>query len=64
MKHTHKTVRSSTQGFVGCNAGMSCNPTAHGGVTFIYYCQCGAVKKEHSNGRFRCKEKWEEVLPK
>lgn len=52
MKHVHKAIedRAEIVGWTHCVARGNCSGMAHGGVTHIDYCRCGAIRKIESNG--------------
>lgn len=64
-KHVHAAVESLERGpygFAACVAKhpyTDCEPAAHGGVTFIETCECGATRRRVSNGRFGEIGTWE-----
>lgn len=56
-KHTHRMIRArrETRGFGFCARPERCNPSAHGYVTHVDYCACGATRRTNENGsRYEC----------
>jgi hypothetical protein len=54
MKTTHKhravPKQSKIVGFSHCVRPDDCHPAAHGGVTHIDHCRCGATRRTNSTG--------------
>ena len=53
MKHRHRPHTTKTVGFAYCVAPYDCTPAAHGGVTHIETCKCGATRRINSTGSHR-----------
>jgi hypothetical protein len=51
--HRHQVISWVTVGFNGCVAPDQCVPEAHGDITDIAKCSCGAVQKANINGKYR-----------
>lgn len=53
MNHKHEATQTNTYAWSTCVAVPSqhCDGTAHGGVTHVEECACGAVRKIESNGK-------------
>lgn len=53
MAHKHEVRESRTHAWSACIAKphQHCDGSAHGGVTFVEKCECGAVRKIESNGK-------------
>ncbi len=50
--HKHKTAREALRPFTGPAAkARKENPAAHGNVTHVERCACGATRETNSNGR-------------
>lgn len=58
--HRHREKTSSMTGWQHCVARGSCSGAAHGAVTLISRCACGAVRKVESNGRHQESSGWYE----
>ena len=55
--HHHRAVAGEdrTVGWTHCVAAGGCSGAAHGGVTFVSVCSCGARRLTESNGKHtRC----------
>lgn len=52
--HHHAPIKSASQlrAFVGCVRPASCEPCAHGNVTRIDVCRCGARRAMNINQAF------------
>lgn len=52
-KHRHRAVpsRSDDRCYAGCVDPDRCQPAAHGCVTIIDVCRCGARRHTNANGR-------------
>lgn len=62
-RHKHKAIsdKRRTIGFSSCVSPENCNAKAHGGVTHIDACSCGATRKTNSTGFGREERgKWEQ----
>jgi hypothetical protein len=51
--HAHTVRRWRTQSFQDCVAPERCTPAAHGHVTDIIECFCGATRQINVNGPYR-----------
>lgn len=58
MAHQHRAKTTVVTPFIGA-VSRSENRWAHGGVTFVHRCSCGAVKKVNANGCHREHGPWE-----
>ena len=59
MSHRHQVIRTETRPFTGPVAAKQ-NPAAHGGVTLVHYCACGATRRTNQNGRHIERGPWQE----
>jgi hypothetical protein len=58
-KHRHRPVRREIRGFVGPIEGARRQDRrAHGNVTFVWHCKCGATKKANINGQWAEVGRW------
>lgn len=62
MAHEHEDKRTEPEihGWTSCVAPMGCSGAAHGGVTIVEVCECGAKRRIESNGRHENTSDWEE----
>jgi hypothetical protein len=60
--HTHRAVPtlSKTVCWTHCVRHKGCSGAAHGGVTFIDTCRCGARRYTESNGGYTRRGPWVE----
>lgn len=59
MNHRHQIKTTRTVGWTHCVAeGCYCG-AAHGGVTHVDTCSCGAERRTESNGRHTARGPWE-----
>jgi hypothetical protein len=61
--HRHQGISWVTVDFSGCVAPGHCVPEAHGDITDIATCSCGAVQKTNVNRQYREIGPWEETDP-
>jgi hypothetical protein len=61
--HQHQVISWVTVDFSGCVVPDQCVPEAHGDITDIAKCSCGAVQKTNINGEYREIGLWEEANP-
>lgn len=61
--HTHRVKSWVTVDFRGCVSPDQCTPEAHGDITDIATCSCGAVQKTNINRQYREAGPWEETDP-
>jgi hypothetical protein len=61
--HSHQVISWVTVGFHGCVAPDQCVPEAHGDITDIANCSCGAVQRTNINREYREIGPWEETDP-
>jgi hypothetical protein len=61
--HKHRVVSWLTVDFSGCVNPDHCTPEAHGHITDIAKCSCGAVQKTNINREYREIGPWEETNP-
>ncbi len=61
--HQHQVISWVTVDFSGCVAPDQCVPEAHGDITDIAKCSCGAVQKTNINREYREIGPWEETDP-
>ena len=61
--HHHQVISWITVAFSGCVAPGRCVPEAHGDITDIAKCACGAVQKTNINRQYREIGPWEETAP-
>jgi hypothetical protein len=61
--HRHRVISWVTVEFRGCVAPDQCVPEAHGDITDIAKCSCGAVQKTNINREHREIGPWEEAGP-
>ena len=61
--HRHQVISWVTVDFSGCVAPGHCVPEAHGDITDIATCPCGAVQKTNINRQYREIGPWEEPDP-
>lgn len=55
-RHTAKT-ESNHYGFSTCANPYNCDPVAHGNISLISFCGCGASRREnHNAGKIECGE--------
>jgi len=64
-RHIHRAnpKRAETIPFWGPINAAEQNEAAHGNITAIDYCRCGATKRTNINGRHLERGKWEVELP-
>jgi len=62
--HRHQALagRTVTRCFTGPVSRHE-NPAAHGGVTLVHYCACGATRRTNQNGRHIERGPWQEPDP-
>lgn len=62
--HRHRARQSEHRvyGWSRCVAETSCSGAAHGGVTYVDRCACGATRLTESNGRHEMRGPWHEAL--
>ena len=59
MAHRHRAKTRETRGYMGTvRAPVEENRAAHGGVTHVDTCACGARRETNSNGRFVERGQW------
>ena len=58
MGHRHKVKTHRTVGWSGCVGPRTCDGLAHGGVTHVDECACGATRRTESNGSHRASAGW------
>lgn len=60
MAHQHRPVpeRNRIVGWSHCVAQGGCDGAAHGAVTIIDECSCGALRRVESNGLERASSGW------
>lgn len=56
--HKHRANTERTVGWTQCIAAGGCSGAAHGGVTHIDTCMCGAERRTESNGRHERSGRW------
>jgi hypothetical protein len=61
--HRHQVISWVTVDFSECVAPDQCVPEAHGDITDIARCSCGAVQKTNINRQYREIGPWEETAP-
>ena len=58
-RHAHRAVGpSTTVGWTHCVADGPCSGRAHGAVTHLDRCSCGALRHTESNGRHVVRGPW------
>jgi hypothetical protein len=57
-RHRHRPVRTETRPFFGPVARPE-NRAAHGNVTLVQHCACGAVRRINVNGQREERGKWQ-----
>jgi len=61
MKHQHRTTKSVVRPYVGYSVRPDRpNPAAHGGVTIVERCACGAQRLTNVNGRHIETGRWQQ----
>lgn len=59
MAHRHRNYgERRIVGWSHCVAATACSGAAHGGITYIEHCRCGAERRIESNGRHEAKGSW------
>jgi hypothetical protein len=60
MAHVHRAVKRKSRiiGWTHCVTGRADCGAAHGGVTHVDNCRCGATRKTESNGRRKASGGW------
>jgi hypothetical protein len=61
--HQHRVISWVTVNFSSCVAPDRCVPEAHGDITDIAKCSCGAVQRTNINREYREIGPWEEKDP-
>jgi hypothetical protein len=59
--HRHQVMSWITVDFSECVSPYQCVPEAHGDITDIATCSCGAVQKTNINREYREVGSWEET---
>jgi hypothetical protein len=60
--HEHQLDRWITRTFSACVAPDTCNPAAHGGMTDIILCRCGAMQKINIRLGYREQGDWQGMI--
>jgi hypothetical protein len=58
MAHKHRIHRTFTRPFTGSVAVTREKPQAHGNITIMDICRCGAVRKQNVNGAWLERGPW------
>jgi hypothetical protein len=64
ITHKHQVSSWMTVIFSGCVAPDQCTPEAHGHVTDVSTCPCGAIQRTNVNRGYREIGPWEETTPR
>lgn len=48
--HQHRSATKTTWGWTACVTDGACDGRAHGGITRVARCRCGAVREAEENG--------------
>jgi hypothetical protein len=63
-RHVHGAIRTETRPWQGCiltadeARHIDCSGAAHGGVTYVEHCACGAIRETESNGAHEISSGW------
>lgn len=58
--HRHRQARSKVVGYLGAEWSTNAQRQAHGDLTVIEHCSCGATRRRHVNGVHEHVEPWRE----